>query len=195
MCMYVCGFVYVGHKWDFMKSIDRPHCYTREQKEWKTGCGGGTHVFLLTPTHRNPSTSLARCFRRCCSGSSLFVRLYMQIEGEKTVHFKRRLIPGVFLLFCCVCLLPGQCEAGLLASLPRFSVSPVFPLVPGTSAESACHWSDSNANHPHHRKHTPQKTVRQDTHLRLWYTLVYTTTHFASILQCNSRKNNSCLKR
>lgn len=47
MCMYVCGFVYVGHKWDFMKSIDRPHCYTREQKEWKTGCGGGTYVFLL----------------------------------------------------------------------------------------------------------------------------------------------------
>ncbi len=112
MCMYVCGFVYVGHKWDFMKSIDRPHCYTREQKEWKTGCGGGTYVFLLTPTHRNPSTSLARCFRRCCSGSSLFVRLYMQIEGKKQYILNGDWILVFFSSFVVSASYPGNAKQG-----------------------------------------------------------------------------------
>lgn len=120
------------------------------------------YVFLLTPTHRNPSTSLARCFRRCCSGSSLFVRLYTQTEEKKQYILTETDSRCFFLLFCWVCQLPGQCGAGLLAPLPPSSASPVFPVAPGTSAESACHWSDCSANHPHHRKHTPQNTLEYD---------------------------------
>lgn len=88
--MYVCGFVYVGHKWDFMKSIDCPHCYTKESKEWKTGCGGGTYVFLLTPTQKS--------LLPLCSGSLLFVQHGNRVKKQKkkTVHFKWRLIPDVF---------------------------------------------------------------------------------------------------
>ncbi len=114
-------------------------------------------------------------------------------RGEKTVHFKRRLFL-VFLLFCVSACYPGNAKQGFslvfLASLflQSFHLFQELQLRARVIGLTVTPIILTTGN-------TPQKKVRQDTNLRLWYTLVYTTTHFASILQCNSRKNNSCLKQ